>query len=96
MSLHLYRKQWMPSLNSQSTNLTVDLEMASSLEEETIKMLMAIQSDDILNPMSSHAISKISTSGLGEEAIEVVSETYITEDGFFRKWMIHGSSMMIQ
>ena len=84
-------------LNSQSTNLTIDMEMASSLEEETIKMLMAIQSDDILNPISSHSITKTSTSGIGDEAIEDVSETYITEDGFFQKmgdtWIKYDDSM---
>ena len=84
-------------LNSQSTNLTIDMEMASSLEEETIKMLMAIQSDDILDPISSHSITKTSTSGIGDEAIEDVSETYITEDGFFQKmgdtWIKYDDSM---
>lgn len=71
-------------LKSQSSTLNIDLEMSSSLEEETIKMLMAIQSDDILDPISSHSISKMSTNFDGEK-FEEVSETYITEDGFFQK-----------
>lgn len=74
------------NLNSQSTNLTLDLEMSSSLlDEETMKMLMAIQSDDILDPFSSHSISTMSMTDSEGFAFEEVSETYITEDGFFQK-----------
>ncbi|MCG7336526.1 copper amine oxidase N-terminal domain-containing protein [Sporosarcina sp. ACRSM] len=73
------------NLNSQSANLTIDLEMASSLDEETMKMLMAIQSDDILDPFSSHSISTMSMTDSEGFAFEEVSETYITEDGFFQK-----------
>ncbi len=74
------------NLNSQSTNLTLNLEMSSSLlDEETMKMLMAIQSDDILDPFSSHSISTMSMTDSEGFAFEEVSEMYITEDGFFQK-----------
>lgn len=72
-------------LNSQSTNLTIDMEMASSLEEETMKMFMHMQSDDVLNPLSSHSLSKMSMTDPDGFAFEEVSETYITEEGFYQK-----------
>lgn len=71
-------------LNSQSSNLNVDMEMASSLEEETMKMSMHIQSDDVLDPFSSHTISTMSMTDPEGVAFEEVSETYITEDGFYQ------------
>ena len=73
------------------------MEMASSLEEETIKMLMDIQSDDILEPLSSHSITKMSMNDPEGNAFEEISETYITEDGFFQKmgdtWVKYDDSM---
>ena len=82
-------------LKSQSTNLTIDMEMASSLEEETIKMLMDIQSDDIMDPLSSHSITKMSMNDPEGKRLKKFLKLTLQKTGSSKRWATLGLSMMI-
>lgn len=83
-------------LKSVSTALTMDMKMESSLEEESINMLMDIKMDQINEPLSFYTLTKASTDFAGE-AIEDISSMYFTKEGYFQQigdvWVKHDDEL---
>lgn len=71
-------------LNSYSSKMTVDQKMGSVLEPDVFNMIMDIEMDIIQDPIAMHMLSKM-TMDIEGEAVEELSETYFTKDGFFQK-----------